>query len=41
MQALVIGTGGGTLPVMEEVKKEAKQHKVELLIVPDRLTFFC
>ena len=31
---LVIGTGTGGLPVMEEVKLEAKRRKVELLIVP-------
>lgn len=31
---LVIGTGTGALPVMEEVKHEAKRRHVELLIVP-------
>ena len=31
---LVVGTGEGALPVMEEVKCEAKRRKVELLIVP-------
>ena len=32
---LVIGTGAfGRLPVMEEVKREAKHHKVKLLILP-------
>ena len=31
---LVIGTGGGALPVMPEVQREAKRRKVELLIVP-------
>ena len=31
---LVIGTGAGGLPVMEEVKREAKRRKVELLLVP-------
>jgi len=31
---LVIGTGGGALPVMEEVKREAKHRKIELLILP-------
>src|SRR3989442_7758041 len=31
---LVVGTGGGALPVMEEVKAEAKRRKVELLILP-------
>jgi hypothetical protein len=31
---LVIGTGSGALPVMKEVEREAKQRKVELLILP-------
>jgi hypothetical protein len=32
---LVIGTGAdGALPVMEEVKREAKRRKIELLVVP-------
>jgi len=31
---LVVGTGTGALPVMKEVKLEAKQRKVELLILP-------
>jgi hypothetical protein len=31
---LVIGTGGGALPVMEEVKREAQRRKIKLLIVP-------
>jgi hypothetical protein len=31
---LVIGTGTGALPVMEEVKREAKRRGVELLILP-------
>jgi hypothetical protein len=31
---LVIGTGAGALPVMDEVKREAKHRKIELLIVP-------
>lgn len=31
---LVIGTGTGALPVMEEVKREAKRRKIELRIVP-------
>jgi hypothetical protein len=31
---LVIGTGTGALPVMEQVKVEAKRRKVELVIVP-------
>ena len=33
-RCLVIGTGAGALPVMEEVKREAKHHKIELLILP-------
>jgi hypothetical protein len=31
---LVVGTGTGGLPVMKEVKEEAKRRKVELLILP-------
>lgn len=31
---LVIGTGTGALPVMDEVKREAERRKVELLILP-------
>jgi hypothetical protein len=31
---LVIGTGTGALPVMDDVKKEAKRRHVQLLIVP-------
>ncbi len=31
---LVIGTGTGALPVMEEVKREARRHKVNLIILP-------
>ncbi len=31
---LVIGTGTGALPVMEEVKREARRHKVNLVILP-------
>jgi hypothetical protein len=30
----VIGTGTGALPVMQEVKREAKRRKIELLKVP-------
>jgi hypothetical protein len=34
---LVVGTGAyGSLPVMDEVKREAKRRKVELLILPTR-----
>ena len=31
---LVIGTGEGALPVMEEVKQEAKRQQVKLVILP-------
>ena len=31
---LVIGTGAGALPVMDEVKKEARRRKIKLLILP-------
>ena len=31
---LVIGTGTGALPVMQEVKREAKRRKIKLLILP-------
>src|SRR5271167_3292097 len=31
---LVVGTGEGALPVMDEVKREARRRKVELTIVP-------
>jgi hypothetical protein len=31
---LVIGTGTGALPVMDEVKKEAKRRHVQLLTLP-------
>jgi hypothetical protein len=31
---LVIGTGGGALPVMKEVEREAKRRKIELVILP-------
>jgi len=31
---LVVGTGTGALPVMEEVKREAKRRGIELLILP-------
>jgi hypothetical protein len=31
---LVIGTRTGALPVMDEVKREAKRRKIKLLIVP-------
>jgi hypothetical protein len=32
---LIVGTGNyGSLPVMDEVKREARRRKVELLIIP-------
>lgn len=31
---LVIGTGMGALPVMKELKREAKRRRIELLILP-------
>jgi hypothetical protein len=31
---LVVGTGTGALPLMEEVKREAKRRNIELLILP-------
>ena len=30
----MIGTGTGALPVMEEVKQEAKRRKIKLLVLP-------
>jgi hypothetical protein len=33
-QRLVIGTGTGRLPVMDEVKHEAKRRHIKLLILP-------
>jgi hypothetical protein len=33
---LVIGTGTGALPVMNEVKREAQRRKIELLIAPTK-----
>ena len=31
---LIIGTGTGALPVMDDVKKEAKRRKINLLVLP-------
>jgi hypothetical protein len=31
---LVIGTGTGALPVMEQVQREARRREIELVIVP-------
>jgi hypothetical protein len=33
-QRIVIGTGTGALPVMKEVKQEAKRRKIKLLVLP-------
>jgi hypothetical protein len=33
-RTLVIGTGTGAMPVMDEVKHEAKRRKIKLLILP-------
>jgi hypothetical protein len=33
-RCLVIGTGTGALPVMKDVRREAKRRKVELIVVP-------
>ncbi len=33
-ERLVIGTGTGALPIMKEVKREAKRRKIELLVLP-------
>lgn len=30
----MIGTGTGALPVMEEVKQEAKRRHIQLLVLP-------
>jgi hypothetical protein len=39
-QRIVIGTGTGALPVMKEVKQEAKRRKIKLLVLqhPERST---
>ncbi len=31
---LIIGTGTGALPVMDDVKREAKRRKIALLVLP-------
>jgi hypothetical protein len=31
---LIIGTGAGALPVMDDVKSEAKRRKIALLVLP-------
>ena len=33
---LVVGTGEGALPVMDEVRREAERRKIELLILPTK-----
>jgi hypothetical protein len=30
----VVGTGTGALPVMDEVKREAKRRKIKLVVLP-------
>jgi hypothetical protein len=31
---LIVGTGSGALPVMDEVKREAQRRKITLIVVP-------
>ena len=31
---LIVGTGTGALPVMDEVKREAQRRKITLIVVP-------
>src|SRR5215467_12872666 len=33
---LVVGTGTGALPVMEEIKTEARRRKIKLVILPTK-----
>ena len=33
---LVVGTGEGALPVMDEVRREAERRKIELLVLPTK-----
>lgn len=33
---LVVGTGGGALPIMDEVRREAERRHVELIDVPTK-----
>jgi hypothetical protein len=33
---LIIGTGTGALPVMDDVKQEAQRRKIELLVLPTK-----
>jgi hypothetical protein len=33
-ERLVIGTGTGALPIMDEVKREAKRRKIKLVVLP-------
>jgi hypothetical protein len=33
-RTLVIGTGTGALPIMEELKKEARRRRIKVLVLP-------
>ena len=33
---LVVGTGGGALPIMDEVRREAERRNVELIALPTK-----
>jgi hypothetical protein len=33
-RTLVIGTGTGAMPIMKEVKQEAKRRRIKLLVLP-------
>src|SRR5215467_14281325 len=35
-RCLVVGTGTGALPVMDEVKREAQRRNIKLLILPTK-----
>ena len=35
-ERLVVGTGGGALPVMDEVRREAEKRNVELIVLPTK-----
>jgi hypothetical protein len=36
---LVVGTGTGALPIMDDVKREAAHRKIELLVLPTNRKF--